>query len=257
VSLVSVAPFPWDTIPQRKDSEMPPDHSDQFASVRVATASLGVAFVLAAIGAAFLNYGIAIGFGIGALICFIAANNFHVLANLKFRLPFESATAPQRGEWHVFKLITYTCVGISLIFSTIFGTIFYLRDLQDRLVLAQHGRHLNPAEKSAIIKELSSFPGLHGLYVMSAASCDECEEYAQDFRDTINQVPGWQAGGGVNIMGTAAFRGLKLETHDMQSVPEITKRISAALNEAHLKFDLADGSLAAYEGSIFVERAPR
>jgi hypothetical protein len=47
------------------------------------------------------------------------------------------------------------------------------------------GRHLTPVERSAIIKSLSSTPGQQAIFVMSAASCNECEEYAEDFRSTI------------------------------------------------------------------------
>jgi hypothetical protein len=101
-------------------------------SAQIATASVGVALLLAALGFLFLNYGIAFGFGIGALICFIGAHKFPALTNTHFRLPLAVESLPKRNLWQTFRLITYFSLGIAVVLSALSIGAFYIRDYVNR-----------------------------------------------------------------------------------------------------------------------------
>jgi hypothetical protein len=231
------------------------DQSDLLAA-QLATGGAAVAFVIAAIGGWFVNYGLTMAFGVGAVICFVAANKFHALANLHFRLPFIEEETRQRTYWDVFKLTTYVSVTVAILLSIVLGGGFYIFDLRERLAIAKTGRHLTPAQRSAIAHVLSSHQPGQLIYVNSAGSCDECEEYAQDFREAIEQAPNWKAGGGSNIFGNASVRGIWLDSPTPKTPSPFSQILAEALNAAGIKFNWGDVGPNGYE-DIFVARQPR
>jgi hypothetical protein len=117
-------------------------------------------------------------------------------------------------------------------------------------------RRLKPDQRSAFTKGLSTSPKGHFVYVYSSPSCDECERYAQEIREAINNVPGWTGGGAPDLFGTAAIKGIKIYTQSKAAAPEVTKVISGALAAAKISFDWVDDPsvIAANEGAIYVAR---
>ncbi len=124
-------------------------------------------------------------------------------------------------------------------------------------------RHLEEDQKIRLRAALRLPANLaYGLEFNSVPNCDECENYAQEFRDFVGSIPGWKAWGGVIIFGgDMGFRyGLKFYP-TIDASPEYVKTINNAFSGASIP--LASGSpggriqdLGA-EGIIVVNRRPK
>ncbi|MFZ0373504.1 MAG: hypothetical protein WAL39_09355, partial [Xanthobacteraceae bacterium] len=88
---------------------------------------------------------------------------------------------------------------------------------------------LTDGEKTKIIRSLATQRGQF-VYVLSAANCEQCEEYAEEFRETIAKAPGWTAGGAPNIFGNASVRGIKLYTPTIKNPDALMHALADALN---------------------------
>lgn len=59
-------------------------------------------------------------------------------------------------------------------------------------------RHLREDQQTRMRSKLQlSNNESYSIQINSAPNCDECEVYAQEFRDFVGSIPGWNAGGGV------------------------------------------------------------
>jgi hypothetical protein len=116
-------------------------------------------------------------------------------------------------------------------------------------------RHLKPDQRATFVQKLSAVSKGGFSYVYSSPSCDECERYAQELREAISEAPGWAAGGGPDLFGTAAMKGIKLETRSKAAAPESTRAISSALTAAKIRFDWIDDPsiVTANEGAIYID----
>lgn len=79
------------------------------------------------------------------------------------------------------------------------------------------GRHLTASQMrnlTASLKPLAS--QTHAIEINSVPNCDECEVYAQQFREFFTNLPGWKAGGGVITFwdSSAPRNGLQLVLSD-------------------------------------------
>src|SRR6202008_707515 len=81
----------------------------------------------------------------------------------------------------------------------------------------QQERHLIQQQKDRLrVGLLLPVNESHTVEFNSVPNCDECEEYAQEFREFVSSLPGWKAGGSTLIFSRPYERGLKLFTNDDQ-----------------------------------------
>jgi hypothetical protein len=198
------------------------DQSDLF-SAQLATGGAGIAFFLAAIGLAPTNYGLTIGFLIGAIVLFFASHHFHKLAMLKLQWPLTFSEQQQRGYWRVFTAASVGAAMLSIVLSAIFGMTFYIFDLRKEIKIYEAKleiRHLRSEGKDRMRRALALGPNeIYELQVNSAPGCDECEQFAEEIRIFLNTIPGWKAGGGPLIFPQPPRRGLWLVAADLTSRP--------------------------------------
>ncbi|HEV2160771.1 MAG TPA: hypothetical protein VGR52_00850 [Stellaceae bacterium] len=71
-------------------------------AVRLATAGAGVAFILAALGFWFVNYGLAAGCFLGAVFLIIAARQIEIIGKIHFAWPFKIYLTREPDLWHGF-----------------------------------------------------------------------------------------------------------------------------------------------------------
>jgi hypothetical protein len=96
-------------------------------------------------------------------------------------------------------------------------------------------RHLTNEERLHFVSDLRSSPPISGkIEIMS--TCDECEEYAQEFRDAMKSVTGLDVTGGAGMFATAANRGIKIVTPSSDR-PPLAQRFARALDSAALRYE--------------------
>jgi hypothetical protein len=60
------------------------------------------------------------------------------------------------------------------------------------------GRHLTSGQQERLKTRLrADGDQKYSIQINSVPNCDECEDYAQEFRDVFNELNGWKADGGV------------------------------------------------------------
>jgi hypothetical protein len=212
---------------------MASEDSDLLAS-RLATAAAGTAFSLGAIAGLFVNYGIAIGFGIGAVICFAAAHYFPELTKMRIRSPITGEQAQQRTYWQTFAFISYASLGVSVFLALIIGGAFYIQDLRDRI--SHESRRLTPQQKTRLSAALQLGPNDKlSLQINSIPNCEDCEDLAQDLRDSFSEIQGWSVSGGVLIFPypPSLRTGVHLSVGADYN-PVLSKRILSAFDSANI-----------------------
>jgi hypothetical protein len=109
-----------------------------------------------------------------------------------------------------------------------------------------------------LITSLRSADGTNQSIEINSA-CDECEEYADELRDTIGKVTGWSANGGTLIFTSAAIRGVRFYVRSLDNRAQAAIALGNALGAAHLHFEwIEDASLPqGYEYRIVVFRQVR
>jgi hypothetical protein len=120
-------------------------------------------------------------------------------------------------------------------------------------------RHLSTEQRAALVADLrAQGPGQHRFEFISASGCDECEEYAEELREAFSSVPGWTAGGGMGIFGSAAIRGIKLLVRSTEDKPDIAKKIGSALAAAKIIFEWSeDRNVPADGANVLIARRQR
>jgi hypothetical protein len=149
------------------------------------------------------------------------------------------------------------CLGsvtVALLASVILGGAFYIVELQGRLEIAQHGRHLSGTQRGAIVSALSASNAGQLIYVMRLNDCDECESFAQEIRDAIDLAPNWKAGGQQDPSRRSGS-GLKVMSTEPQHPPKLTATVANALAAAGIFDGWQKVSDGAYETGIYVYRA--
>ena len=68
----------------------------------------------------------------------------------------------------------------------------------------------------------------------SVPNCEECEEYAQDFRDFISTLPGWKAGGSTLVFSMPYQIGLRLVLRSDEKSSVVAERIRAGFADAKI-----------------------
>jgi len=96
------------------------------SGARYAIGGAAIAFLLAAIGFAFLSYGLAIGFLIGALWLFWASGEPVRMSRLKFRSPMTFDATMPVDHWRAFRISAISAVALSLALSVILGGSIYV-----------------------------------------------------------------------------------------------------------------------------------
>ncbi len=72
------------------------------------------------------------------------------------------------------------------------------------------------------------------IEINSVPNCEECEDYAQELRELVGQIPGWKSGGSVLTFGGYPYRmGLKLFRNKKSSV-QVTQKLAAAFASASI-----------------------
>jgi hypothetical protein len=187
--------------------------------------------------------GVALAFVGAAAAVWIYGGDFRRL-RLRSVEPDGSLAAPSREMIVVIVMLLAAIVAPTMIF------------IHELIPPEDTARHLKPDQRSAFVQKLSAFSKGGFAYVYSSPSCDECERYAQELREAISEAPGWAAGGAPDLFGTAAVKGIKLETRSKSAAPESTRAISNALTAAKIQFDWIDDPniITANEGAIYIAR---
>jgi hypothetical protein len=110
-------------------------------------------------------------------------------------------------------------------------------DVSEQLRAAQQSRapslarHLTGEEHVRLVSSLRRSPPISGqLEIMS--TCDECEDYAQDFRDALNTVTGMSVTGGTGMFANASARGIKVYSPSLDDRYPLALRFAQALDAA-------------------------
>jgi hypothetical protein len=120
-----------------------------------------------------------------------------------------------------------------------------LRQAQKQSIVVQ-SRHLTSEERSRMVKALSIGASVSTgsessssisfeVIIDSAANCDECEVYAEEFRDFVNSISHWTAKGGPLLIAHKG-RGIQLYTAEGADRPEVAEKFGHALLAAGLPF---------------------
>jgi hypothetical protein len=73
------------------------------------------------------------------------------------------------------------------------------------------GRQISMEQRMHLTSSLKLPPNeSYNVEFNSVPNCEECEDYAQDFRDFISTLPGWKAGGSTLVFSIPYQSGLKL-----------------------------------------------
>jgi hypothetical protein len=126
-----------------------------------------------------------------------------------------------------------------------------LRQAQKNSTAAQ-GRHLSSDERSRMAKYLRQNRTCGGpdctssfeITIDSAPNCDECEVYAQEFRDFVKSASDWSVRGGP-LLTAHQGKGIQLYTAEGVDRPESAQAFSKALLEAGLAFSWETESVEA------------
>ena len=68
----------------------------------------------------------------------------------------------------------------------------------------------------------------------SVPNCEECEDYAQDFRDFISTLPGWKAGGSTLVFSMPYQTGLKLVLRSDEKGSAAAEKLRAGFADAKI-----------------------
>jgi hypothetical protein len=136
-----------------------------------------------------------------------------------------------------------------------------LRTAKQHLIVAPaSARHLNSEERVRFATALRAAGGTgQTVEINSASNCDECEEYAEELRETISSVNGWNASGGTTIFGSAAIRGIRFHVRSLDNRAKTALKLASAFDAANIKFSwIEDMTLPqGYEYIILVARQSR
>ena len=102
--------------------------------------------------------------------------------------------------------------------------------------LVIQGRHLNEDSKARLRTALRiSSSESYSFQINTLPSCDECEQFAEELRDFINTVPGWQASGGPLMWTISQFRyGMFFVSHGNDQDSSVAKKVFNAFRDAGL-----------------------
>jgi len=119
------------------------------------------------------------------------------------------------------------------------------------LVPGQHERHLTPQQKDRLRAALVlPVDENHVIEFNSVPNCEECEDYAEEFREFISSLPGWKSKGSTLIFSRPYERGLKLFT----SSDYLANKLTTAFDSASISLprDPERSSFAAPTEAIIV-----
>jgi hypothetical protein len=128
-------------------------------------------------------------------------------------------------------------------------------DVSEQLRTAQSNsttslaRHLSNEERLRFVSELRTSPVSGIVEVMS--TCDECEEYAQEFRDALHSFKDLKVSGGLGMFATAASRGIKIVTATTEPSP-LALKFGRAFNAAALRYEWAEQENVAALGKDYL-----
>jgi hypothetical protein len=126
--------------------------------------------------------------------------------------------------------------------------------------LGQTGRHLRPDQQARLASGLELRPNEnYSVEFNSLPNCDECEVYAQEFRDFVGGLPGWKtSGGAITFSDPSAPRtGLQLILGDKTS-SDVGKKLLAAFATASIPLiSRPSEQLQDLDAIIVVARQPK
>jgi hypothetical protein len=149
-----------------------------------------------------------------------------------------------------------------LILLTIGALAFVANEfhLIDRLLATTPDRHLTTYQSQRMKPELMLGPNEnYSIEFNSVQNCDECEVYAQEFRDFVGNLTGWKAGGGTITFASASVprTGLQLITGDKAS-PRLSQKLFAAFGAANITLTPGPSEpLQDLDAIIIVARRPK
>ncbi|MGC1778576.1 MAG: hypothetical protein WBB34_11560 [Xanthobacteraceae bacterium] len=121
-------------------------------------------------------------------------------------------------------------------------------------------RHLLDDQKVRMAAILNLQPSEHySVEINSVQNCDECEDYAQEFRDFIGSIPGWKATGSVITFWdpSAPRTGLQLIVGTKAS-SEVEKKLLGAFAAASITLSPSPPQpLQGLDAIIIVARIPK
>jgi hypothetical protein len=110
-----------------------------------------------------------------------------------------------------------------------------LRKAQGVSVGAPQGRHLTNEQRSRMSAALKLATNEnYSVEFNSVPNCEECEDYAQEFREFVSSIPGWKAGGSTLVFSIPFRRGLQMVTRpdEKHAVPAL--KLAQALESASI-----------------------
>jgi hypothetical protein len=89
----------------------------------------------------------------------------------------------------------------------------------------QIGRHLSKDQRARMTVNLRLAPDeKYAFQVNSSPSCDECELFAEEIREFLNTIPGWEVSGSPLIFAQPFRRGLRIiSREDEKHIPPVEK----------------------------------
>jgi hypothetical protein len=127
------------------------------------------------------------------------------------------------------------------VFAFVIANYLAFHDVSERLRKAQQSgslafaRHLTAEERVRLASALSNPPISGQVEIMS--TCDECEDYAQEFRDALPPTTGIKVTGGVGLWASASARGIKVLSPSLADRPPLALRFAQALEAAGLRYE--------------------
>jgi hypothetical protein len=122
-------------------------------------------------------------------------------------------------------------------------------------------RHLTNEEKLRMRPKLTLSPNeSFSIEFNSLPNCDECGNYAEEFRDFLNSIPGWKARGSTLVFSNPNMprTGLQLALSNKASA-EVAKKLTSAFSAANiLWFGLpTEGAMPDLDAIVVVARRPK
>ncbi len=130
------------------------------------------------------------------------------------------------------------------------------------VVLPDKSRHLtnDQKERMAPFLKLVSTEN-YWIEINSVPNCDECELYAEEFREFIGAIPGWRATGSAITLWdpNVSPYGLRLQSGDGQNSPEMQRKITKAFSAASISLSILPTVHYSDDlsGIVVVGRAPK
>jgi hypothetical protein len=138
-------------------------------------------------------------------------------------------------------VVSVTAARVGALLAFVIAKYLAFHGVSEQLRAAQQSRapslarHLTSEERVRLVSDLRSSPISGQIEIMS--TCDECEDYAQDFRDALNSVTGVSVSGGLGMFANASSRGIKVYTPSLAARHPLALRFARALDAAALHYE--------------------